>query len=124
MIRANGDDPAAMVHSPTQWLFLHLPGWILAGYVTSLVFILIYSFSQAHLIGHYVRSRRNIRPVPKARLTDALPFVTVQLPVYNEKYVVARLLEAVAACVTLVTGWRSRCSTTPRTRPPRSLPRK
>jgi cellulose synthase/poly-beta-1,6-N-acetylglucosamine synthase-like glycosyltransferase len=84
-----------MLHSPTQWLFLHLPGWILAGYVTSLVFILIYSFSQAHLIGHYIRSRRNIRPVPKARLTDALPFVTVQLPVYNEKYVVARLLEAV-----------------------------
>jgi hypothetical protein len=90
--------------SLAQWFLLHLPGWLLAGYVASLVFIFIYSFSQAHLIVHYVRSRRNIRPVPKARLTDALPFVTVQLPVYNEKYVVARLLEAVAACVTPPTG--------------------
>jgi cellulose synthase/poly-beta-1,6-N-acetylglucosamine synthase-like glycosyltransferase len=82
--------------SLAQWFLVHLPGWLLAGYVASLVFIFIYSFSQAHLIVHYVRSRRHIRPVPKARLTDALPFVTVQLPVYNEKYVVARLLEAVA----------------------------
>ncbi len=83
------------LHSLTQWLFLHLPGLILAGYVASLVFIFIYSLSQAHLIVHYVRSRRNIRLVPKGTLTDALPFVTVQLPVYNEKYVVARLLESV-----------------------------
>jgi len=88
--------PVPMLDSLTQWLLLHLPGPLLAGYVASLVFIFIYSLSQAHLIGHYVRSRRNIRLVPKARLTDALPFVTVQLPVYNEKYVVARLLEAVA----------------------------
>ncbi|MBD0256473.1 MAG: glycosyltransferase [Cytophagales bacterium] len=82
-------------HSLTQWLFVHLSGPLLAGYVASLVFIFLYSFSQAHLILHYIRSRRKVRPLPQARLTDALPFVTVQLPVYNEKYVVARLLEAV-----------------------------
>ncbi len=84
------------LHSLAQWLFLHLPGWILAGYIASLVFIFIYSLSQAHLMLHYVRSRRKVVQLPKAPLSGDLPLVTVQLPVYNEKYVVARLLESVA----------------------------
>lgn len=84
------------LHSLAQWLFLHLPGWILAGYIASLVFIFIYSLSQAHLMLHYIRSRRKSVRLPKASISGELPYVTVQLPVYNEKYVVARLLESVA----------------------------
>ena len=40
---------------------------------------------------------RDIRPEPKCRFSEAtLPTVTVQLPLFNELYVVERLIEAVA----------------------------
>ncbi|MCC6600515.1 MAG: glycosyltransferase family 2 protein [Crocinitomicaceae bacterium] len=61
-----------------------------------LVFIFLYSIVQFNLAIQYVRSRkkRNRKPV----LTDEqLPIVTVQLPVYNELYVIERLIDAVCA---------------------------
>ena len=52
---------------------------------------------------------------------DPLPVVTVQLPIYNEMYVVDRLLEAVCAHrLPAATCSRSRCSTTRPTRRARS----
>jgi len=42
----------------------------------------------------YLRNRRN-RPEPKQQF-DELPSVTVQLPIYNERYVAKRLIDAVA----------------------------
>lgn len=42
----------------------------------------------------YLRHRH--RPLPGGRPTSALPKVTVQLPIYNERYVAARLVEQVA----------------------------
>ena len=41
---------------------------------------------------------RNVRPEPKSRFSDAtLPRITVQLPLFNEFYVVERLIESVAS---------------------------
>lgn len=63
-------------------------------YSLSLLYIFLFSISQLHLTLIYRRQRKNT--------TDLTPddnsktkAVTVQLPVYNEKYVVARLIEAV-----------------------------
>lgn len=62
-------------------------------YSLSLLFIFMFSLGQLHLTWHYLRSKKN--PVKKnERITD-LPSVTVQLPIYNEKYVVERLIDAV-----------------------------
>ena len=44
----------------------------------------------------YYRHRRDV-PRPTGSLLDPLPVVTVQLPIYNEVYVVERLVDAVAA---------------------------
>ncbi len=63
-------------------------------YFIPLLFIFTYSIIQFTLIINYLRSKKRIRTQPK--LTE-FPFVTIQLPVYNEKYVVERLLDAVVA---------------------------
>ena len=56
-------------------------------------------------------------PLP---LPERLPRVTVQLPLYNEMYVVDRLLDSVCRIHYPRSCWRSRSSTTPPTRPRRS----
>jgi cellulose synthase/poly-beta-1,6-N-acetylglucosamine synthase-like glycosyltransferase len=63
-------------------------------YFIPLFFIFTYSIIQFTLIINYLRSRKRIKVYPK--LTE-YPMVTVQLPVYNEKYVIERLLNAVIA---------------------------
>ncbi|MCX7827016.1 MAG: glycosyltransferase, partial [Verrucomicrobiae bacterium] len=53
-----------------------------------------YGLHRYLMVGLYYRHRRQ-RLEPTARW-ETLPRVTVQLPVYNEQYVVGRLLDAVA----------------------------
>jgi cellulose synthase/poly-beta-1,6-N-acetylglucosamine synthase-like glycosyltransferase len=67
-------------------------------YGAFLGFIFLYSLIQLSLTVSYVRSRKKKlnREVPVVS-DDLLPIVTVQLPVFNELYVVERLVDAVAA---------------------------
>ena len=66
---------------------------ILIPYFTILIILSIYGIHRYSLIYLYVKNRRK---APKAeKRFDRLPRVTVQLPIYNERYVVERLLEAV-----------------------------
>lgn len=62
-------------------------------YGLSMLFILIYSFSQAHLLFHFFRQKNRLKP-PVIPSAEFLPKVTVQLPIFNEKYVVDRLIRA------------------------------
>ncbi|MCX2740325.1 cellulose synthase family protein [Pontibacter anaerobius] len=64
-------------------------------YALAMLFILLYSVAQAHLLYRFRRFRRHgRREAPPA--PEVWPAVTVQLPVYNEKYVVERLIDSVA----------------------------
>jgi cellulose synthase/poly-beta-1,6-N-acetylglucosamine synthase-like glycosyltransferase len=70
---------------------------LLICYLTALVLVAIYSAMQLQLVllffWHKYRQPAQILPT----LADAdLPFITVQLPIYNEQYVVQRLLWAVS----------------------------
>ncbi len=67
---------------------------IVSLYGLSLLFIFLFSLGQLHLTWVYIRKRKD--PQPAAMSMTDFPFVTVQLPVYNEKYVVERLMEAVS----------------------------
>jgi cellulose synthase/poly-beta-1,6-N-acetylglucosamine synthase-like glycosyltransferase len=61
-------------------------------------FIFVYSLVQLSLIINYVRSKKataSKETSKKVLSEDELPVVTVQLPVYNELYVVERLIECV-----------------------------
>ena len=62
----------------------------------SLVFALLMLVSlHRHLMVHLYYKHRRKQPIPRGTF-DELPFVTVQLPVFNERYVVERLIRAVA----------------------------
>lgn len=63
-------------------------------YILSLTFILLYSCSQAYLAYIYLKSKKKKKYTTAA--TNNYPTVTVQLPIYNEQYVVERLVDAVA----------------------------
>ncbi|TPE46351.1 cellulose synthase family protein [Pontibacter mangrovi] len=65
-------------------------------YGLAMLFILLYSVAQAHLLYRFrLSQKQSTRPAPPA--PEVWPTVTVQLPVYNEKYVVERLIDSVAA---------------------------
>ena len=68
--------------------------WLLC-YLLVLVGLAGYGFHRLSIVYLYWKNRNN-KPQPKARFQE-LPVVTVQLPMFNEKFVVDRLLESVAA---------------------------
>ena len=71
---------------------------VLIFYTGALSFIFIYSLSQLHLVYLYRKAKRGDH-LPKKQSVDkgyVYPMVTVQLPIYNELYVVERLIDAVA----------------------------
>jgi cellulose synthase/poly-beta-1,6-N-acetylglucosamine synthase-like glycosyltransferase len=70
------------------WQFL-----ILIIYTVSLSVIFIFSIGQAYLIYSYLKSKKKEDVIPV--LPRDIPKVTVQLPLYNELYVVERLIESV-----------------------------
>ena len=70
---------------------------ILLGTYFGLMGILsLYGLHRYSLIFLYFRYRRNVQGPPALRFSS-LPRVTVQLPVYNERFVVEKLLDAVCA---------------------------
>lgn len=62
-------------------------------YGLALFLIFMFSMGQLHLTVKYLQARR--RNIPRTRSIETYPHVTVQLPLYNEKYVVERLIEGV-----------------------------
>ncbi len=72
---------------------------ILTLYTGALSFIFIYSISQLNLVYKYRKAKRKGLISVAASIPENYdyPHVTVQLPVYNELYVVERLIDAVAS---------------------------
>jgi cellulose synthase/poly-beta-1,6-N-acetylglucosamine synthase-like glycosyltransferase len=74
---------------------------ILSLYGLAMLLIFCYNAMQLQLVYGYWKFKRKakkrVHVEPKPILNDTLPIVTVQLPIYNEKYVVTRLIDAVVA---------------------------
>src|SRR3954462_14345670 len=66
---------------------------ILAAYFFVLLILAVYGWHRYYLVYVYMK-HKNEQPTPKASF-EQLPVVTIQLPLYNEMYVVDRLLDAV-----------------------------
>ena len=66
---------------------------VLTLYGIGLTLIVLYSIGQLHLVVTFLKNRRRNLPEPPLTGDENLPFVTIQLPIYNELYVVERLLE-------------------------------
>src|SRR5689334_22077182 len=61
---------------------------ILIPYFTILIILSIYGIHRYHLTYLYMRNRGKA-PKPRGKF-ESLPRITVQLPIYNERYVVER----------------------------------
>ena len=71
---------------------------IITIYTISLLVIFAYSLSQLNLLFNYLRAQHKKDDAPKFDLSDPaqVPYITIQLPVYNEMYVMERLLDNIA----------------------------
>ncbi|MFA0963097.1 cellulose synthase family protein [Roseivirga sp. BDSF3-8] len=68
---------------------------VVTGYLLALTYICAFSLGQLHLTYLYLKGKKI--PTHPPLLPEEWPVVTVQLPVYNEKYVVERLIDCVAS---------------------------
>ncbi|MEL6989802.1 MAG: glycosyl transferase family 2, partial [Bacteroidota bacterium] len=69
----------------------------LFAYVAALTYVTFYCLMSFHLLYHYKKfHRNNNEKESREKINDQeLPFVTVQLPIFNELYVIERLIEKV-----------------------------
>lgn len=67
-------------------------------YLISLILIFAYALAQLNLLFNYLRSKKKEDDCEKFDFSnpDEVPFVTIQLPIFNELYVVERLLQNIA----------------------------
>lgn len=67
-------------------------------YSIALGLIFMYALAQLNLLFNYLGARKKATDCPKWDLTNSeeVPIVTIQLPVYNELYVMDRLLDNIA----------------------------
>jgi cellulose synthase/poly-beta-1,6-N-acetylglucosamine synthase-like glycosyltransferase len=84
--------------------FEHLYRWntfdtcLLIPYFVVMIILSFYGLHRYQLVWLYYKNKKNAAKwdEPPARFTEGeLPFVTIQLPIYNEQFVIDRLIEAV-----------------------------
>jgi cellulose synthase/poly-beta-1,6-N-acetylglucosamine synthase-like glycosyltransferase len=72
---------------------IKVAGYFLYGiYALSSLWLFLNAMIQLHLLWHYKRARKETKRL--LLLPDQLPIITIQVPVYNEKFVIERLLHA------------------------------
>ncbi|TYB78137.1 glycosyltransferase [Bizionia saleffrena] len=71
---------------------------IIVIYSIALLLIFMYALAQLNLLFNYISAKKKQTKSPKLNLSnpDEVPFVTIQLPVFNELYVMERLLKNIA----------------------------
>lgn len=78
-------------------MILTLSYIIIFFYGFSIMLIFFYSLAQLNLLFNYLKSKKTKKEIEKFNFLNEneIPFVTIQLPIYNEKYVVERLLKSI-----------------------------
>lgn len=66
---------------------------LLGLYIIALIYIMFFCLMQFHLLYYYKMNAKEKSDVNNVQVTSDLPFVTIQLPIYNEMYVVDRLID-------------------------------
>jgi cellulose synthase/poly-beta-1,6-N-acetylglucosamine synthase-like glycosyltransferase len=81
-------------HGLYHWNYFDLA--MLLPYFAVMIGLSVYGVHRYTMVYNYYKNRKNYSPDPP-RHFDELPRVTVQLPMYNEQFVIDRLIEAVCA---------------------------
>ncbi len=75
---------------------IHQLAWfdwaLMIPYFALLLILSFYGLHRYEMIRGYLKHRKKLQDGPRARFEE-LPPVTIQLPLYNERYVVERLIE-------------------------------
>jgi cellulose synthase/poly-beta-1,6-N-acetylglucosamine synthase-like glycosyltransferase len=88
-VRSMFDDTFAGIHQ-LAWF-----DWaLLIPYFAILIILSVYGLHRYEIIRAYFKYRKNATQEPSRRFAE-LPPITIQLPIYNERYVVERLIEEV-----------------------------
>src|SRR2546423_500555 len=69
--------------------------FFMASYLALIALLSLYGIHRYWILYLYFKYYKWAEPVPTPELPAQLPVVTIQLPVYNERYVVERLIDAV-----------------------------
>ena len=78
----------------SSWGDLMWYDWLVLGlYGMFMLFIFFYSLAQLHLAFKFLEKK----PLGIKNSNGDLPSVTIQLPIYNERYVIERLIDSVMA---------------------------
>jgi cellulose synthase/poly-beta-1,6-N-acetylglucosamine synthase-like glycosyltransferase len=86
----------------TDQTFKNLYHWnpfdaaLLLPYFAVMILLAVYGIHRYTLVYLYYKYRKNANSAPSRQFAE-LPLVTVQLPIYNEQFVIDRLIEAVCA---------------------------
>ena len=87
------------VFAETPFAGIHRLTWfdwaMLIPYFTILVILSVYGLHRYDMIRTYFKHRKKATTEPSLLRFEQLPPVTIQLPLYNERYVVERLIEEV-----------------------------
>src|ERR1700758_295775 len=83
-------DPFSMVHHYWNWFDAAL----LFPYFLVMIVLAVYGIHRYTMCWHYFKYRKRHKPDPPKHF-DELPNVTVQLPIFNEQFVIDRLIDAV-----------------------------
>jgi cellulose synthase/poly-beta-1,6-N-acetylglucosamine synthase-like glycosyltransferase len=67
---------------------------VMTPYFVVMIILAMYGIHRYALVYHFYKNRKNVAPPPPP-ITE-WPRVTVQLPIYNERYVIERLVDAIA----------------------------
>ena len=67
-------------------------------YAISILLVFFYSLAQFNLLLNYLKSKKTKDQSIQFDFSnnEEIPYVTIQLPIYNEKYVIERLLTTIA----------------------------
>ena len=83
-----------------DWITVLVPIsiFLMVVYAICLILVFLYALSQLSLLMNYIRqkSKKKADAVFNLNNPEEVPFVTIQLPVYNELYVIERLLDFVS----------------------------
>ena len=85
-------DPFSTVHHSFNWF----DSLLLFPYFLVMFVLAAYGIHRYTMCYHYFKFRKRHNPEPPGRFEE-LPRVTVQLPIFNEQFVIDRLIEAVCA---------------------------
>ncbi|HXX45539.1 MAG TPA: cellulose synthase family protein [Candidatus Acidoferrales bacterium] len=69
---------------------------IMLPYFFVMTVLAMYGIHRYQLVYNFFKNRKNVPGPPPEMAASAWPKVTVQLPIFNERYVIERLIEAVA----------------------------